>query len=349
MGSMQPERNGADVEYTYVNQDSGDEPRAPPDAEAGQAGPLRPVVRARRLRRRLRRRHQGPQVAPDPASRPSRSCAISITAARAAARRTPATARACCIQMPHAFLQGDRAQGTAAAAGAGRVRQRARVPAPQPDQAPAARGALRAHRAVRGPDRCSAGAPCRPTTARSARRRRASEPFIRQVFIGRGRALADDMAFERKLYVIRKRAYSEIRTSTIDGAEYWYLCQPFAQDLRLQGDAAHRAADAVLHRSAASGDGDGAGAGALALQHQHLPELGPRAPLPLSRAQRRDQHAARQHQLDAGARGAVRVGAVRRGHEEDPADRQSRTAATRRCSTTRWSCWCSRAARCRTR
>ena len=31
------------------------------------------------------------------------------------------------------------------------------------------------------------------------------------------------MAFERKLYVIRKRAYSEIRTSTIDGAEYWYL------------------------------------------------------------------------------------------------------------------------------
>ena len=52
---------------------------------------------------------------------------------------------------------------------------------------------------------------------------RASEPFIRQVFIGRNPGLQDDMAFERKLYVIRKRAYSEIRTSTIDGAEYWYL------------------------------------------------------------------------------------------------------------------------------
>ena len=52
---------------------------------------------------------------------------------------------------------------------------------------------------------------------------KASEPFIRQVFIGRDPALTDDMAFERKLYVIRKRAYSEIRTSTIDGAEYWYL------------------------------------------------------------------------------------------------------------------------------
>ena len=50
-----------------------------------------------------------------------------------------------------------------------------------------------------------------------------SEPFIRQVFIGRNPAMKEDMAFERKLYVIRKRAYSEIRTSTIDGAEYWYL------------------------------------------------------------------------------------------------------------------------------
>ncbi len=52
---------------------------------------------------------------------------------------------------------------------------------------------------------------------------KASEPFMRQVFIGRNPGLADDLAFERKLYVIRKRAYSEIRTSTIDGAEYWYV------------------------------------------------------------------------------------------------------------------------------
>ena len=52
---------------------------------------------------------------------------------------------------------------------------------------------------------------------------RLSEPFMRQVFIGRGPELSDDMAFERLLYVVRKRAYSEIRTSTIDGAEYWYV------------------------------------------------------------------------------------------------------------------------------
>jgi glutamate synthase (NADPH) large chain len=52
---------------------------------------------------------------------------------------------------------------------------------------------------------------------------KASEPFMRQVFIGRDPALADDMAFERKLYVIRKRAYNEIRAATVDGGEYWYL------------------------------------------------------------------------------------------------------------------------------
>ncbi|MBV6425216.1 MAG: Ferredoxin-dependent glutamate synthase 1 [Steroidobacteraceae bacterium] len=50
-----------------------------------------------------------------------------------------------------------------------------------------------------------------------------SEPFMRQVFIARNPDLADEMEFERRLYVIRKRAYSEIRTSTIDGHEYWYV------------------------------------------------------------------------------------------------------------------------------
>ena len=43
------------------------------------------------------------------------------------------------------------------------------------------------------------------------------------------------------------------------------------------------------------------------------------APVPLHRAQRRDQHAARQHQLDARARGAARVRRAWRRSEEDPA------------------------------
>jgi glutamate synthase (ferredoxin) len=41
----------------------------------------------------------------------------------------------------------------------------------------------------------------------------ASEPFMRQLFVARDPALADELAFERKLYVIRKRAENEIRYS----------------------------------------------------------------------------------------------------------------------------------------
>ena len=52
---------------------------------------------------------------------------------------------------------------------------------------------------------------------------RVSEPFMRQVFVQRGPDTADAEEFERKLYVIRKRAYNEIRVSTIGGAEYWYV------------------------------------------------------------------------------------------------------------------------------
>jgi len=53
---------------------------------------------------------------------------------------------------------------------------------------------------------------------------KACEPFMRQAFIGRNPALpADDMEFERKLYLIRKRSYTDIRTSTMSGAESWYV------------------------------------------------------------------------------------------------------------------------------
>ncbi|MBD2081699.1 glutamate synthase large subunit [Leptolyngbya sp. FACHB-17] len=49
---------------------------------------------------------------------------------------------------------------------------------------------------------------------------KSSEPFMQQAFIGRAADLTDDLAFERKLYVIRKRSHSAIRTPGIDS--YWY-------------------------------------------------------------------------------------------------------------------------------
>jgi glutamate synthase (ferredoxin) len=47
-----------------------------------------------------------------------------------------------------------------------------------------------------------------------------SEPFMRQAFIARGASCKDDQAFERKLFVIRKRAHYSIRTNAQD--PFWY-------------------------------------------------------------------------------------------------------------------------------
>ena len=64
---------------------------------------------------------------------------------------------------------------------------------------------------------------------------RASEPFMRQVFIQRGADTPDAEAFERKLYVIRKRAYNVIRVSTLVGAESWYVASLSHKTLGYKG------------------------------------------------------------------------------------------------------------------
>ena len=42
---------------------------------------------------------------------------------------------------------------------------------------------------------------------------KAAKPYVRQVFIGRSSDIQDDLSFERKLYVIRRRAELAIRYS----------------------------------------------------------------------------------------------------------------------------------------
>src|SRR3989338_644963 len=49
------------------------------------------------------------------------------------------------------------------------------------------------------------------------------EPVVRQIFIGRNSKLQDDLAFERKLYVIRKRIENDIRASHIKEKAYFYV------------------------------------------------------------------------------------------------------------------------------
>jgi glutamate synthase (ferredoxin) len=62
-----------------------------------------------------------------------------------------------------------------------------------------------------------------------------SEPFIRQVFIGRGEGVTDELSFERRLYAIRKRSYSDIRSSTMDGAEDWYVASLSSRTIVYKG------------------------------------------------------------------------------------------------------------------
>ncbi len=52
---------------------------------------------------------------------------------------------------------------------------------------------------------------------------RSSQPVIRQLFVGRGEGVADEAAFERKLYVIRRLAEKRVSRSAIPGRTHFYL------------------------------------------------------------------------------------------------------------------------------
>jgi glutamate synthase (ferredoxin) len=88
---------------------------------------------------------------------------------------------------------------------------------------------------------------------------RSAEPYMRQAFIARNPKLTDDMAFERKLYGIRKRAENAIRYSgKVAGGEYFYISSLSFKTLVYKGmllttqlpeyypDLAHPAMDSSL-------------------------------------------------------------------------------------------------------
>ncbi|PZD95510.1 glutamate synthase large subunit [Paenibacillus sambharensis] len=52
---------------------------------------------------------------------------------------------------------------------------------------------------------------------------RAVKPYVRQVFIGRGEGVEGELPFERKLYVIRKRAELAIRYAGLAGGDSFYF------------------------------------------------------------------------------------------------------------------------------
>ena len=128
---------------------------------------------------------------------------------------------------------------------------------------------------------------------------------MQQAFIRRNPKLTDDLAFERKLYVIRKRAERAIRYGTVRGGHSFYISSLSARTLVYKGMLLTEQMDEFYPDLT-----NPAMESALALVHSRFstntfPELGPGASLPLHRAQRGDQHPARQHQLDARPPGDV--------------------------------------------
>ncbi len=64
---------------------------------------------------------------------------------------------------------------------------------------------------------------------------RPTEPLIRQVFVGRGEAIADQTEFERKLFVIRKQIEKRIRESDIEGKSDFYIATMSSRIITYKG------------------------------------------------------------------------------------------------------------------
>ena len=222
-----------------------------------------------------------------------------------------------------------------------RVRRRAGVPAARAQRPRRASSSCSSDSSPRKASGCSAGATCRPTTREVGPSAVAVEPVIKQVFIGRDpRALARRRrarcAFERKLYVIRKRFERARRRAAvpIDATQCFYVVSLSCNTLIYKGMLT---AEQIQPMFPDLRDPDmrvGARARAPALQHQHVPVLAARASVSLRRAQRRDQHAARQHQLDAGARRTAALGRCSATICRRCCRSSAKAAATRRRSTT---------------
>ena len=135
-----------------------------------------------------------------------------------------------------------------------------------------------------------------------------TEPVHLQVFIGQGEQKLSEDDFERRLYVVRKVDLERDLHSPRAAPVRLLPGVDLMPDHHLQGHVPRRPARHLLPRPARAGLRKRARARAPALLDQYLPGLVARASLPHDRAQRRDQHAARQQQLDGGAAGFGFVG-----------------------------------------
>ena len=102
-------------------------------------------------------------------------------------------------------------------------------------------------------------------------------------------------ACERTLFVIRKLAENRVRERGVDPAGYFHVASLSTETIVYKGLLLPQQLPQFLRRSASPRHGERDRGRALAVLDEHVPDVGPRAAVPLHRAQRRDQHAARQH------------------------------------------------------
>ena len=62
-----------------------------------------------------------------------------------------------------------------------------------------------------------------------------SQPVIRQVFVGRPAGIAGELAFERKLYIVRKRSENLVRGSTVKQKAFFYISGLSSRTLSYKG------------------------------------------------------------------------------------------------------------------
>ena len=120
---------------------------------------------------------------------------------------------------------------------------------------------------------------------------RAAEPVIEQLVIEAADGCEGE-AFERKVYMIRKRASNQLRgDESLTQRQMFYICSLSTKVIIYKGMLTTEQLLQVLPGPGSDPDvREPPGDGALAVRNQHVPELGPRPTAAFHEPQRRNQH-----------------------------------------------------------